>query len=140
MPAFGALSFFSRSQSFAIPQLKAGIYEARIPVFSGGEYRIRVSDPIANDITEVHFDVANVSMERRNPVRNLSLQKSIAAETGGKAYDLTDIDRFPDEFQPPRQLEKSLQIFPLWSNWLTFDVIASLLMAEWIVRKLVNLA
>ncbi len=130
----------NRSQIFGIPQLKPGIFETRVPVFSGGEYRLRVSDPIANDVVEINFDVANVSIERRNPIRNVSLQKNIAAETGGKAYDLLDVSQFPDDFQPVRHKETSLEIIPLWSTWLTFGLVIALLLVEWFVRKLVNLA
>ena len=89
---------------------------------------------------EINFDVANVSIERRNPIRNVSLQKNIAAETGGKAYDLLDVSQFPDDFQPVRHKETSLEIIPLWSTWLTFGLVIALLLVEWFVRKLVNLA
>ena len=130
----------NRAQIFGIPQLKQGIFETRVPVFSGGEYRLRVSDPVANEVVEMNFNVANVSIERRNPIRNVSLQKNIAAETGGKSYDLLDVDQFPDDFQPARQKETSLEIIPLWSTWLIFGLMISLLMVEWFVRKRVNLA
>ena len=130
----------SRSQIFGISQLKPGVFEARVPVFSGGEYRLRVTDPIANEAVEINFDVANVSVERRNPVRNVSLQKNMAAETSGKAYDLTDVDRFPDDFSAPRLRETSVEILPIWSTWLTFAIVIAALMTEWFVRKLVNLA
>ena len=130
----------NRSQVFGIPQLKPGIFETRVPVFGGGEYRLRISDPIANDVVELDFQVANVSIERRNPVRNVSLQKNIAAETGGKAYDLLDVDQFPDDFRPARHKETSLEIVPLWSTWLIFASVIALLLVEWFVRKLVYLA
>ncbi len=130
----------SRSQSFSIPQLKPGVFETRVPVFHGGEYRLRVSDPVANEAAEINFDVANVSVERRNPVRNVSLQKNIAAETNGKSYDLTDVDHFTEDFSAARLRETSVEILPLWSTWLTFGVVICVLMVEWFVRKLVNLA
>ena len=130
----------NRSQIFTIPQLKPGVFEARVPVFSGGEYRLRVADPIANEVAEINFDVANISIERRNPVRNVSLQKNIASETAGKAYDLLDVDQFPEDFKPKRQNETSIEIIPLWSTWITFVAMISLLMAEWFIRKMVNLA
>jgi len=130
----------NRSHIFGIPQLKPGVFETRVPVFSGGEYRLRVTDPIANEVAEINFDVANVSIERRNPVRNVSLQKNIAAETNGKSYDLSEVDRFADEFKPPRLRETSIEILPLWSTWLTFGTVIGLLMVEWVIRKLVNLA
>ncbi|MDB5346849.1 MAG: hypothetical protein JWP89_5226 [Schlesneria sp.] len=130
----------NRSQVFSIPQLKPGVFETRIPVFSGGEYRLRVTDPVANEAAEINFDVANVSVERRNPVRNVSLQRNISAETNGKAYDLTDVDHFTEDFSAPRLRETSVEILPLWSTWLTFGVVITALMMEWFVRKLVNLA
>jgi hypothetical protein len=130
----------NRSESFTIPQLKPGVFETRVPVFSGGEYRLKVTDPIANEAVEINFDVANVSVERRNPVRNVLLQKNIAAETGGKPYDLTDVDRFTEDFSAPRLRETSVEILPLWSTWMTFALVVAVLMVEWFVRKLVNLA
>ncbi|MFO1044450.1 MAG: hypothetical protein U0941_21975 [Planctomycetaceae bacterium] len=130
----------SRSQAFSIPQLKPGVFETRVPVFSGGEYRLKVTDPIANESAEINFDVANVSVERRNPVRNVSLQKNIAAETNGNSYDLTTVDKFTDDFKAPRLRETSVEILPLWSTWLTFGLVIAVLMVEWFVRKLANLA
>jgi hypothetical protein len=130
----------NRSHSFQIPQLKPSVYETRVPVYGGGEYRLRVIDPITNEATEVNFDVANISLERRNPVRNIALQKSLAAETGGKSYDLINLDQFAEDFNPPRQKETSIEIIPLWNNWLTFATVISLLMAEWFMRKRLNLA
>ena len=130
----------SRSQLLSIPQLKPGVFETKVPVFSGGEYRLRVTDPVANEAVEINFDVANVSVERRNPVRNVALQKNIAAETNGRSYDLTDVDRFTEDFSAPRLKETSVEILPLWSTWLTFVVVICVLMVEWFVRKLVNLA
>ena len=130
----------NRSQVFGIPQLKPGVFETRVNVFSGGEYRLRIADPIANDVVEINFDVANISIERRNPVRNVALQKNIAVETGAKSYGLLDVEQFPDDFQPTRHKETSLEIVPLWSTWLTFASVITLLLVEWFVRKLVNLA
>jgi hypothetical protein len=130
----------NRSQVVSIPQLKPGVFETRLPVFSGGEYRLRVTDPIGNEVSETDFEVANVSIERRNPVRNVALQNNIAAATGGKAYDLLNVDQFADDFKPVRLKETSVQIVPLWSTWLTFAAVISLLMVEWFIRKLVNLA
>jgi len=130
----------NRTQAINIPQLKPGVFETRAPVFSGGEYRLRVTDPIANQVAEINFDVANVSIERRNPVRNLSLQKNIAAETGGKSYDLLDVDRITDDFNPVRHKETSIEILPLWNNWIVFTTVISLVLLEWFVRKRVNLA
>ena len=129
-----------RAQTFSVPQLKPGVFETRIPVSKDGEYRLRVSDPISNEIHEISFDVENISIERRNPVRNSILQKNLAAETGGGSYDLTNIDRFPDDFKPVRKAETTVQIITLWNNWLVFNVLVGLLIVEWFMRKTVNLS
>jgi hypothetical protein len=51
-----------------------------------------------------------------------------------------NVDQFADDFKPVRLKETSVQIVPLWSTWLTFAAVISLLMVEWFIRKLVNLA
>jgi len=130
----------NRSLAISIPQLKPGVFETRVPVFTGGEYRLKVTDPVAKEAAEISFDVANVSVERRNPVRNVALQKSIAAETGGRSYELGEVQQFPTDFSAPRLRETSVEILPLWSTWLTFSVVIGVLLIEWFVRKRVNLA
>ncbi len=129
-----------RVRSITVPQLRQGIFETRVPVTSAGEYRIRVTDPIDRETAEVNFEVSGLSVERRSAVRNAALQRSLAADTGGKAYDLTNAATLPDEFDPPRRLERTVDVFPLWSTWLSFVVVIGLMLAEWFGRKLVNLA
>ena len=53
---------------------------------------------------------------------------------------VSPVDQFPDDFKPARQKETSIEIIPLWSTWITFAAVISLLMVEWFVRKMVNLA
>jgi hypothetical protein len=129
----------SGSESIGIPQLKPGVFETRIPVMNSGDYRLRVSDPLSNEVNEIGFEVANISLERRNPIRNSTMQMNLADETGGKAYDLTTVDRFPDDFNPTRQQETNIQIASLWNNWLVFATVISLLTTEWLIRKSVHL-
>ncbi|HUQ73060.1 MAG TPA: hypothetical protein VM165_26255, partial [Planctomycetaceae bacterium] len=96
--------------------------------------------PLTASTSEVVVSVSDVSIERRNPVRNVGLQQSLAAETGGKAYDLTTAVRLLDDFQPPRPRETTVEIFSVWDTWLTFGVLFALLMLEWLGRKLVHLS
>lgn len=124
----------------SVSQLKPGIFEARIPVFESGEYRVDVRDPIAAESVEVHFEVASVSVERRSAVRNFALQENIASATSGKAYELDTVHSLHKEFQPPRLTEKTVEIRPLWNTWLWFTVIAALMLGEWFFRKMVHLA
>ncbi len=75
-------------QAISIPQAREGVFEARLPVSYGGEYRVSVTDPVTGERAEVNFQVASLSAERRSAVRNAALQEEIARATGGRSYDL----------------------------------------------------
>lgn len=128
-----------RMQAVQIAQFRPGLFETRLPVFDGGEYLIRVTDPITQDVSEVRFQVTSLSAERRSAVRNAELQQSIAAETNGRAYELDTVANILKDFDPPRLTETTVEIFPLWSTWLCFGLVVLLMLGEWLFRKLVNL-
>jgi hypothetical protein len=125
----------NRSVPLTIPPLRPGVFETRLTVTTDGEHRLRVTDPVTNTPVDVVVQVADLSIERRNPVRNVALQQSLATATGGRSYDLTTARRFLEDFQPPRPRETSIEVFPLWNNWGMFAVLAGLLLAEWALRK-----
>ena len=128
-----------KTKPMRITQFRPGIFETRLPVFDDGDYRVRVTDPITDEVAEVNFQVANLSAERRSAVRNTALQESIAAETNGKSYELDTVNNLLTDFRAPSITEKSIEIFPLWSTWLCFLVVSILLLTEWFIRKMVNL-
>ncbi len=128
-----------QSASLTITQLRPGVFSAKLPLRNDGEHRLRVIDPVTGDTAEISFQVSDVSVERRNPVRNVALQQALATETGGRSYDLTTVHQFLDDFQPPRPTERTIEIFPLWNTWLVFLLIVSLLLTEWTIRKAINL-
>jgi hypothetical protein len=129
-----------RSESVAIPALRPGVFETRVTLSTEGEHRLRVTDPLTSTVSEVVLTVADVSIERRNPVRNVGLQQAIASETGGKAYDLTTARQLLEDFQPARPRETTVEILSLWDTWLTFALVCGLLLVEWFGRKLVHLS
>lgn len=124
-----------RDVPLAVPALRAGVFETRLPLTAPGEYRLQVTDPVTGSTTEERFTVVDVNIEWRNPVRNVALQETLAAETGGRSYDLTTADQFLDDFHPPRPRETIVETLPLWSNWFTFLLLTALLWGEWAVRK-----
>jgi hypothetical protein len=124
-----------------VSQLRQGVFETKIPVFDGGEYRVRVTDPVTDEVAEVHFQVTSLTAERRSAVRNVSLQRSIAAvHPAGKAYELDNVGQLLEDFNPPRLTESRVEIFPLWSTWLCFAFVVLLMLGEWFFRKMVSLA
>lgn len=127
------------SQALAIPQFREGVFEVRIPVSTAGEHRVAVKDPVSGETADVFFHVTDVSVERRNPVRNVALEREIAQATRGRNYDLTTIGDFATDFQPPAKPESIVRMIPLWNTWLTFVLVVTLLFGEWLIRKSISL-
>ncbi|HEY1067187.1 MAG TPA: hypothetical protein VGE52_13795, partial [Pirellulales bacterium] len=128
-----------RTEPLTISLLKEGVYEARLPVVAGGEYRVRVRDPITSDTSEVDFRVADLSVERRSAVRNAALQQSLAQRTGGRSYSLATASALLNDVPYEPKIETSLRVIPLWSTWACFAIVLTLMLGEWLFRKLVNL-
>jgi hypothetical protein len=126
-------------RTISVPLLRDGVFEARIPAYSEGEYRLRVKDPVSGEFREVRFDVANVSAERRSAVRNKALQESLARETKGQSYDLTNVSRLIDDVQATTIVEPILKTHKLAFTPLWFILLVGLLLSEWLVRELINL-
>jgi hypothetical protein len=127
-------------ETLSVSQLRPGVFEARIPVFEGGEYRLRVEDPVGDEDAEVRFQVAALSAERRSAARDHGLQTSLARATGGKTYELDTVANFVNDYDPPELTETTIEIIPLWSTWFCFGLVVLLMLGEWFGRKLVNLS
>lgn len=130
----------AESRKIALGQLREGVFEARIPVFQAGPHRLRVKDPVTGEASEVNFQVAKLSAERRSAVRNVALQREIAQATGGKTYDLETASRLVDDVQLVPIVETNVKVFPLSATWLGFFAIVLLLLAEWLFRKSIHMA
>ena len=129
----------SRSQLHSITRRREATLQARFPVDTGGEYRVRVKDPVTGTYAETRFRVSEVSAERLSAVRNVSLQNEIAATTGGKSYELHQVANLADEIDRPRRLETTIEVVPLWSTWLCFCLVIGLMFVEWLGRKWASL-
>ncbi|MBI4604316.1 MAG: VWA domain-containing protein [Planctomycetes bacterium] len=127
------------AQPLALRERREGVFEAEVQVLSSGEHRLRVQDPIAGEMREVAFRVADASVERRTAVRNAALERELAAATGGRCHDLATAAALPAEIEAPETAETSVRVVPLWSTWLLFAAVVALLLGEWLLRKAVNL-
>lgn len=125
--------------TLAVPAQRKGLFEARIPIFTAGEHRLRVFDPLTGEPVEVSFQAVSVSMERQRPVRDVALQQALADATGGKAYDLTTAARLPDEIDVAARGERRELRIALWNTWGYFAAVVGLLLAELLVRKGIHL-
>lgn len=125
----------------SLPMSRPGVFETRVPVYRPGDYRLRATDPVTNEVHEARFSVADVSVERRVATRDAGLQQQLAAAVpGGKAYELDELPRLLDDFKPPRRTRTTTEIVTLWDTWLVFGLVVGLLLAEWLARKAVSLA
>jgi hypothetical protein len=127
------------AQPLPIPALRQGVFETRFPVFAAGEHRVRVIDPLTDQPVEVAFQVASASVERQRAVRNVALEQALADATGGKCYDLASAERLPDEIRLRAKGETHEMSIALWNTWLYFFAAIVLMLAEWLLRKWINL-
>ena len=120
--------------------LKKGVYEARFPVFEGGQHVISVTDPISGEVQQRRFEVQSVSAEQLRVVRDEFLQNELARTTRGAAVDLTNAQTLLDVIDARPTIEPLTRDHPLWSTPLWFGILATLMLGEWLTRKLVHLA
>jgi hypothetical protein len=130
----------TRTQPLVVPMLRRGVFELQFPVTVVGSYSLRLKDPITGKLNEQRFEVTGLSAERRRGVRDQKLQQELAQATGGKSYDLTTIDRLPQDLKFQPITEHITQNFALWATPLWFGAVVLLMLGEWITRKLIRLS
>ena len=78
-------------------------------------------------------------MEHRSASRNFELQRALGSETGGRHYELFELDRLLKDLPRLQVTETSAHRFPLWNTWLVLLVAITLMLGEWLTRKFMNL-
>jgi hypothetical protein len=126
-------------QPLGLSQTKKGVFETRLTVFTTGEHRVRITDPVSGKPVEWTFQVTGTPVERQRAVRNVALQQALAAETGGKSFDFKDAGELADEIRPVPKTEMTVEVISLTNTWLSFALVVGLLLGEWLLRKWVNL-
>jgi len=119
--------------------LKAGEFEARFPVYTAGEHILRVKDPVANRFEERRFEVTAESAERRQAVRDLSLQTDMASSSGGRAYELINAEKLVEDLRAEPRVRTVTRNHALWTTPLWFGTVMLLMMGEWLARKRLQL-
>lgn len=129
----------ARVQPLTVPLLRDGLFELRLPVYVAGSYQLRVKDPLTGEFTQRDFEVADLSAERRSPVRELSLQEELARQSGGRSYDLTTVGRLAQDMHLEPVEERVNRNHALWTTPLWFLLLMALMLGEWLGRKWVRL-
>ena len=128
-----------QSRSITIPLLRSGVFEARLPLYTPGQHRLQVKDPVTGQFREIRFEVASVSAERRSAVRDVNLQRELAQQTGGVSYELTSADKLLNDLPHEVHTETTVRQHRLWTTPLWFIAIVGLMLGEWFFRKLIHL-
>lgn len=139
LPPATAKDELPRTQEVGVPQLREGVFEARIPVYAPGHYRARVWDPVGKQFSEASFEVESLSAERQQPVRKAALQEELAHKTGGRSADLAGAAALLDAIELPTRTETSVEVVSLWDTWAAFGLVVLLMLGEWLGRKWINL-
>jgi hypothetical protein len=120
--------------------LRKGVFEIRIPVFTAGEYSLRVKDPVTNKFDEQRFEVLPLSAERRRGVRDEKLQTEIAQQSGGRSYDLTTVTNLVNDIHAEPKREALTRNHALWTTPFWFTLVVMLMLGEWLSRKMIKLS
>lgn len=123
-----------------VPWREPGVFEVSFPVSQPGEYTVGVTDPIGGGERQAQFTVTAMSGERSNPVRDEQLQEELAAQTGGKSYELATASRLIEDLPLDPVNQHSVRTRPLWSTPLWFSVVVGLMLSEWLIRRLLQMA
>jgi uncharacterized membrane protein len=108
-----------------------------------GQHRIELvsnSNNIGSAKVQSSIFVSEVNREFYSAAQNSELLKSIADETGGKYYELGDVQSLVDDltYRGTRYSERATK--ELWDMPINFILIIGLLSAEWFLRKREGLA
>ncbi|MGC4004093.1 MAG: hypothetical protein QM811_13620 [Pirellulales bacterium] len=96
------------TQPIGLSQLREGTFEAKFPVSNGGEYRLRVIDPITKEVAEIRFAVTGLSAERRSRGTKSRFGTTVGRGYGRKEFRPADDagpsgrDRSPDRVDQKR--------------------------------------
>ncbi len=118
-----------------IPLLRSGVFEARVPVNTAGEYIMRIRDPITGKTLDRRFQVTEVSAERRRATRDKRMQEELARATSGESYTLANAEKLLEEIDAEPILETSNRSHALWCTPLWFLLVIGCMLVEWTGRK-----
>jgi hypothetical protein len=112
-----------------IPKLPPGLWQIELQV-SGGT--LNLEESIRTELLvrkEESTELANVSCNR-------TLLRQLAGMTGGQLIEPWNTDLLLSVLQPDDQTSEEVQERTLWDHWWVLIVLFSLMMTEWVIRKL----
>ena len=105
-----------------------------------GRWTLHVGQPTMPGANSITLDVRSEEPERLNTTPDHASLLQLAEATGGKALKPDEIGMIA-QLAPRRSITmRTPIIWPLWDRWPVYALMSSLLVAEWIGRRLMRLA
>ena len=116
------------------------IHEVRAGVLPAGTYRLKLLSPNAELGQQPVIAPLYVRQPPSAELTDLSAQpellRQIAQAGQGQVIRPDELARLPELLQPHEQTQQLREEIPLWSHWSLVLVFFTLLMTEWVTRKL----
>ncbi len=112
-----------------IPTLAPGLWQIELQVTGGS---LNLDQAIRTELLvrkEESTELANVSCNR-------GLLRQLSGMTGGEMIEPWNSDRLISLLQPDDHAAEEVQERTLWDHWWVLVVLFSLMMTEWVIRKL----
>jgi hypothetical protein len=112
-----------------VPKLAPGLWQIELQVTGG---TLTLEQTIRTELLvrkEESTEMANVSCNRE-------FLRQLAGTTGGETIEPWNTERLVTLLQPDEQASEEVQERTLWDHWWVLVVLFSLMMAEWVIRKL----
>jgi hypothetical protein len=116
-----------------VPKLAPGLWQIELQVTGGA---LNLEQSIRTELLvrkEESTELANVSCNR-------ALLRQLAGMTGGEMIEPWNTDRLVSLLRPDDHDAQEVQERTLWDHWWVLIVLFSLMMTEWVIRKLNGLA
>jgi uncharacterized membrane protein len=121
----------------------ANVYEGEFKADELGQHGIELianSTSLGQVNAKSNVLVSDINREYYSAAQNTELLKRIAAETGGKYYQLNDLQSLMDDLTYRKTPYSERVTKDLWDMPINFLFIVGLLSAEWFLRKREGLA
>jgi hypothetical protein len=114
-----------------------GYYEGQYRPDDTGLYRIWAGEEDEATRATAKFTVFIPDREDDEPILDVATLKELAAESaGGKFFPVDEVGRLNEEIQKNDVMLRETKEDDLWDSPLVFLVFATLITAEWILRKI----
>jgi hypothetical protein len=112
-----------------LPRLPAGSWNVSLKI-SGGQL------PAIPDLSTELLVMKQASAELANVSCNREFLSQLADGSGGRLVEPWEVEGLPALMQPPEESRQKLEERTLWDHWLLLPAFFTLLMSEWVIRKL----